>query len=187
MENQEVTPCLLLDLSAAFDTVDHDLFISMRERFGITDNALNWFEQYRRPRSFCVKINNTSSSEKILTFSVPQGSAAGANFFIAYCKALPFAIPTGVELQVFADDHFTHTKFKASDRVAENLAISRLTTTFNNIQTWMQGMRLKFNSDKTEFIIFGNQAQLNKPTTKSITLSEDTVISTADSVKCLGT
>ena len=78
MERQEVTPCLLLDLSAAFDTVDHDLFLSiMKERFNIQGRALQWFEQYLRPRSFKVKIDSATSTDKSLQFSVPQGSAAG--------------------------------------------------------------------------------------------------------------
>ena len=50
MENQEVLPCLFLDLSAAFDTVDHDLFVSiMSDRFGFTGSALEWFDSYLRP------------------------------------------------------------------------------------------------------------------------------------------
>ena len=188
MERQCVTPCLLLDLSAAFDTVDHDLFISiMEEIFAIKDTALQWFEQYLRPRSFRVVIGDKFSSPMNLTFSVPQGSAAGANFFVAYCQSLQKCIEDDVNLNGFADDHFIDTHFKPGDREAENLSISKLKSSFTNIEQWMGGMRLKLNSDKTEFIIFGNQIQLNKLHTDSITISGDTCIKCADVVKCLGT
>ena len=188
MENQEITACLLLDLSAAFDTVDHDLFISiMKERFNIQGKALQWFETYLRPRSFCVHVDGKISDTKDLSFSVPQGSAAGANFFVAYCESLPQNIPAGVALQGFADDHFIHNHFKASDRCSEGLAISQLREAFANIQAWMQEMRLKLNSDKTEFILIGNQVQLNKLSTKSIELNTNTTIPVSDTVRCLGT
>ena len=117
---------------------------------------------------------------------MPQGSAGGANFFTAYCESLPTHIPAGVALQGFADDHFMHRSFKASSRPLEDLAISTLSTAFDNTQAWMTGMRLKLNSDKTEFIIFGYRSQLEKLTTKSIDLG-GTTIPVTDTVRCLGT
>ena len=187
METQSVLPVILLDLSAAFDTVDHDLFIRvLQNNFAITDTALSWFENYLRPRSFKVCVDNKYSKSMDLQFSVPQGSAAGANFFTAYCKSLPECIPAGVELQGFADDHFTHKPFKASSRSDELLTISLLESTFNKIQHWMTGMRLKLNPEKTEFIIIGNSPQLKKLTTKSINAGNSTVERT-NVVKCLGT
>ena len=107
-------------------------------------------------------------------------------FFTAYCESLPLSIPSGVNLQGFADDHFVHKSFKAGNKAAENETINLLSSTFDSIQNWMGGMRLKLNPDKTEFIIIGNQPQLNKLTTKTITAGES-VIPTSDCVRCLGT
>ena len=187
MEKQCVLPVLFLDLSAAFDTVDHDLFLSiLKDRFAITGTALSWFESYLRPRSFKVTISDTSSTSRDLTFSIPQGSAAGANFFTAYCESLPSFLPLSITLQGFADDHFMHKMFKAGDAVAEEITINLLSDAFNSTQTWMSGMRLKLNSEKTEFLILGNTPQLNKLTTKSIRVGDSTVERT-NIVKCLGT
>ena len=187
MESQCLLPCVMLDLSAAFDTVDHDLFLEvMEKRFAISGLALSWFEMYLRPRTFKVSVGPKYSSNKDLTFSVPQGSAAGANFFVAYCETLISAIPPTVTLQGFADDHFMHKPFKAGNRTAESLTISTLSSAFEEVQAWMQGMRLKLNPEKTEFIVFGGRQQLQKLMTKSIEVG-GAEVAASPMVKCLGT
>ena len=187
METQCVLPCVMLDLCAAFDTVDHDIFLEiMEKRFGIKGLALSWFESYLRPRSFKVCVGNNYSKNRDLAFSVPQGSAAGVNFFVSYCESLASVVPPTISLQGFADDHFMHKPFKAGHQTAKRLTISTLEATFNNIKGWMDGMRLKLNPDKTEFIIFGSRQQLTKLNTKSIEVG-DTAVTTTPVVKCLGT
>ena len=75
MENQCITCLVALDLSAVFDTVDHPTLLSvLKHKFSIEDKALQWFDQYLRPRSFKVTINGNYSLDKDLTVSVPQGS-----------------------------------------------------------------------------------------------------------------
>ena len=78
VERQEVTAPTALDLSAAFDTVNHKILIEVLEhKFGITNSALRWFKTYLYPRKFVVDINGHRSREIDLKFSVPQGSLAG--------------------------------------------------------------------------------------------------------------
>ena len=117
---------------------------------------------------------------------MPQGSAAGANFFTAYCESLPSVLPISVSLQGFADDHFMHKIFKAGDASAEKDTINSLSQAFSNTQAWMTSMRLKLNSDKTELLILGNAPQLQKLTTKTIVVGNSTV-ERVKVVKCLGT
>ena len=89
MEHQEVTPLVAIDLSAAFDTVDHNLLLSvLSKKFGVVNNALKWFDSYLRPRRFQVQIDDTKSKEIELPFSVPQGSCAGAVLYSAYTSTL---------------------------------------------------------------------------------------------------
>ena len=74
MEYQEVTPLVAIDLSAAFDTVDHDMLLSvLSKKFRVVDNALKWFHAYLRPRRFQVLISDTRSKEIDLPFSVHKG------------------------------------------------------------------------------------------------------------------
>ena len=78
MGHQEVTPPVAIDLSAAFNTIDHNLLLSvLSKKYGVVNNALEWFDSYLRPRRFQVQIDNTKSKENELPFSVPQGSCAG--------------------------------------------------------------------------------------------------------------
>ena len=116
MEEQQVVSCAFLDLSAAFDTVDHDLLLYILEKnYAISGNALGWYDSYLRPRHFKVCVNGKYSEMKDLSFSVPQGSASGANIFTAYCASYIDALPKTVTLQGFADDHFIRNKFKAGN------------------------------------------------------------------------
>ena len=74
MENKLITAVTVMGLSLAFDTVSHDLLLTvLREQFGIKDVALNWYENYLKPRCFKVCINETCSSQKPMDFSIPQG------------------------------------------------------------------------------------------------------------------
>ena len=82
MEKQSITSLVALDLSAAFDTVNHDILLSiLRNKYGIEGEALKWFDEYLRPHSFKVNINGTYSKERNLEVSLPQGSCVGANIF----------------------------------------------------------------------------------------------------------
>ena len=74
METQEVTAVVAIDLSAAFDTVDHNILLNVFEdRCGIKDSSLKWVDSYLRPRSLRVCVGDTYSSVRSLDFSVPQG------------------------------------------------------------------------------------------------------------------
>ena len=115
MEHQEVTPLVAIDLSAAFDTVDHDMLLSvLSKKFGVVDNALKWFDAYLRPRRFQVLIGDTRSKEIDLPFSVPQGSCAGPVLYSAYASTLQEVINDQnewtrinkpIELHGFVDNH----------------------------------------------------------------------------------
>ena len=175
-----------MDLSAAFDTVDHDLLLSvLQKNFGITGSALQWYDAFLRPRKFKVAIGNAYSSTHNLTFSVPQGSASGANLFTAYCASLIKNITSEVNLQGFADDHFIHKCFHANSRQEEARTMQTLTSTMLDVKTWMDKMRLKLNTDKTEFILIGNEVQLKKCITSSLQVGSDEV-KVSEVVRCLG-
>ena len=86
MERQEVTALTALDLSAAFDTVNHEILIEVQEhQFGITNSALSWFKTYLYPRKFIVNIDGYCSREINLKFSVLQGSLVGPHPLPSIC------------------------------------------------------------------------------------------------------
>ena len=126
-ENQEVCAMCMIDLSAAFDTVDHQILLQvLQSRFGVLDRALVWFESYLRPRFCKVKVGTKFSTIRSLDCSVPQGSLAGPNLYSAYASTLQEVVPDDVGLNGFADDHSLKRSFKADDRNAEQTIILAL-------------------------------------------------------------
>ena len=78
MENQMVTAMIAIDLSAAFDTVDHEILLDvLNKKFGVHNIVLKWFNDYLSYRSCKVSLHGVHSKEHQLPFSVPQGSVVG--------------------------------------------------------------------------------------------------------------
>jgi len=159
---------VLLDLSAAFDTVDHPTLIKRLEKhFGITQEALTWIKSYLSDRTQSVKINSSSSSDQKLTCNVPQGSVLGPTFFSDYSSPLAELIRSfGVKVHLYADDSQLFLAFKPG--IDEDVAISKLEECILHVRSWMAQNFLKLNDDKTEFLIIGSRHQLAKVKTKSI-------------------
>ena len=103
---QELNAMLLLDLSAAFDMVENQLLITLHEnKYGIHDTALLWYQNYLTYHQFRVTVDGSFLSEKIMIFSVQQGSLLGPILFNCYCLTLWEIIPTNIDLTGYADDH----------------------------------------------------------------------------------
>ena len=119
MEEQHITMMIILDLSAAFDMVDHNILLkNMESQFGVTDTALKWFDRYLRPRPFKVCIDDEYSKSQKLSFSVPQGAYSGASIFTCYHDLMNKVVPDSVSINGFADDHpyEKHLGQKKSDK-----------------------------------------------------------------------
>ena len=188
MDRQLVTSIVILDLSAAFDTVDHDLLLDVLEaRFGITGTARKWYESYLKPRKFRVAIGEEKSQPRQLDYSVPQGSIQGAFLFIAYASTLEEIVDTKLELNGFADDHSVRKAFKPSrlDHKEERETISLIEQSMLDIKSWMDQVRLKMNESKTEFIYFGWPSQLEKCIRTSINVNGEEIMRT-NTTKYLG-
>ena len=113
MEDKHITAVTVVDLSVAFNTVSHELLLSVpRERFGINDLAINWYQNYLKPRHFKVCINDMYSAQKTMDFNVPQGSTQEAYLFICYASTLNQIVPKSLTLNGFADDHSIRKSFR---------------------------------------------------------------------------
>ena len=154
MESKKGTALMAIDLSAAFDTVDHDILFSvLHNKFRIRGVALNWFD---RPRYCKVCITESYSTHRKLDFSVPEGSWAGANIFNAYTSTLTSVIPRSIDIHGFANDHTLKDNFKIGDNTEERKYITNLENCATEVKNWMDKNRLRMNDEKTEFIMFSS-------------------------------
>lgn len=174
-EKSHITCAIFIDLSAAFDTVDHKILLEVLEnKYHITGTALSWVKSYLEDRKFKVCINDTYSETKSLSFSVPQGSCNGPIYFNLYCSTIIEKIPKHINLNAFADDHELH-KSCSPDQSAVEDNIRDLQSATHGIQDWMNENKLKMNPDKTEFQIFGSHGNLSKISCQSITIENSSI------------
>ena len=194
MENKLITAVIVMDLSAAFNTVSHELLLTvLREQFGINDVAINWYKNYLKPRHFKVCINGKYSAQETMDFSALQGSTQGAYLFICYVSTLNKIVPKSLTLNGFADDHSIRKSFRttapktnsSSVHTDEDDTITIMQNSMLNIKSWMDAVKLKLNETKTEFIYFGGKQQLAKTRRDTININGKTIQHT-NKIKYLG-
>lgn len=186
MDKGEVVLLVMLDLSAAFDTVDHRIILKLLQiNFGIEATVLKWFHSYLTNRFEIVKVNNTTSNKHSLSCGVPQGSCLGPILFTVYASIL-FSITEkhSVGVHSYADDCQLYVSFRPSEN-AFSSAISILENCIEDIRKWMFTFKLKINDSKTEFMIIGNRQQLSKVQIDSIKVGNDNIVPVS-SVRNLG-
>ena len=147
---------ILQDLSAAFDTVDHDILLNrLEKRLGITGNALAWFRSYLSDRTQSVRINGTQSHEKPLRFGVPQGSVLGPALFSIYTLPLGDILRKhNIPYHFYADDSQEYTFFELEDYKA---TADQMESVVHDLRVWYTQNFLKSNDDKTEIMIMSSK------------------------------
>ena len=112
---------------------------------------------------------------------MPQGSCLGPWLYLAYAGALFDVIPPSISVYGFADDYIAHTTFKPTTQDSETKAMKDIENSAITINDWINRNKLKMNTSKTEFILFGSKQQLNKFLTTDIDIAGDKV----SRVKCI--
>ncbi len=157
----KVTALVLLDLSAAFDTIDHEiLLVRLETETGISANALSWFRSYLSGRSQVVSCGGQMSSSRPVTCGVPQGSVLGPLLFSIYTRPLEQVIKRhNLSFHFYADDTQLYLSFDPSEAQS---ALTRLNNCLSDIRDWMAANFLKLNDDKTELVLIGHPKRLSK-------------------------
>ena len=183
-DTQKVTLLGLLDMSAAFDTVDHKILLERLEvSFGVKGQALAWLSSFLMNRTQVVAFDGNKSTSRRLLCGVPQGSVLGPLLFALYsAEVIHVAAKHEVCIHAYADDLQTYISCAASDQIT---ATSRLLTCVSDIDRWMSSNRLKLNAGKTEFIWLGTRQQLAKLNMSPLQI-KDQVITPLDKVRDLG-
>ena len=181
MEQQMVILLVLIDLSAAFDTVDHPvLFQCLEKQFGFCDSVLSWYKSYLFDRKQCIKLKGMQSNTFDLPFGVPQGSCLSPILFTQYASSL-FSISSKHSgcAHAYADDHQVYTAC-SPNLVSLNEAVSHMESYLHDVKSWMISNKLKMNDSKTEFIIIGSYQQLAKINLTSIMVGEHRITAVDD-------
>eukprot|EP00745_Piridium_sociabile_P021634 TRINITY_DN3338_c0_g1_i12.p2 TRINITY_DN3338_c0_g1~~TRINITY_DN3338_c0_g1_i12.p2 ORF type:complete len:333 (-),score=53.56 TRINITY_DN3338_c0_g1_i12:630-1628(-) len=146
-DSGSVSILALLDLSAAFDTLDHDILLErLHKSFGISGKVLEWFRSYLAGRTQTVIVGGKSSKQTELMFGVPQGSVLGPVLFTMYMQPLSKVIEQFNTLyHMFADDTQLH-KSSSPDNFVE--LIHNVKTCVESVKDWMVNNKLKMNDTK---------------------------------------
>ena len=116
---------VLLDLSAAFDTIDHGKLLALlKSSFGVEDSALEWISSYLSGRKQSVLIDGVTSDDLHLKWGVPQGSVLGPILFTVYTTPLASIIRKhGLDFHLYADDTQLYIAFKPSCPISKSNGI----------------------------------------------------------------
>ena len=167
---------LMLDLSAAFDTIDHGILLSrLNNLYGISGDALDWFKSYLSSRVQRVIIGDTVSECKDLNFGVPQGSVLGPKIYCMYTKPISDIIAGhGFSHHCYADDTQLYIAIEHSANLhSELLQMERCVA---DIRNWMRHNMLKLNNDKTELIVFASRYNQHLYSDASMMIGNTTVV-----------
>ena len=156
-----VVVLVMLDLTAAFETIDHSILLSrLFHKFGVTGAALEWFRSYLSGRHQVVRIGNGKSPPKDVTFGVPQGSVLGPLLFTAYITPVGDIIKKfGLDYHLYADDIQLYVSFAPGGNSQLN-SMDRLYSCLQEIGEWSRTNLLKINEHKTDVIVFGTKQKL---------------------------
>ena len=184
MEQQLVSFFIAIDLSAAFDTVDRNVLLSVLEnKFGVGGTALELCDTYLCPRHCKVNINNSYSTPRELPFSVPQGSCAGPVLYSMYASTIQHIIMNNqISLYGYADNHGLRMTCKP-DAESEISTVKDLQDCLTSVKDWMDENQLKMNSSKAEIIIFGSRQQLSKTTMNSLYYTMNSMCINGDKIE----
>ena len=142
----KITRAVFLDISKAFDTINHQILLDKLCKYGIRGLPHAWFSSYITNRKQFVKVGNTESSSKTITCGVPQGSTLGPLLFLLYINDLPESSKKLI-FRIF--DHDTNIFYSSKD--PEQL--QRVNEELGNVSKYCTANKLSINFKKTHYML----------------------------------
>jgi hypothetical protein len=160
LDEKQVMLLVLLDMSSAFDSVDHQILSNRLKQCGIIEKAHSWIMSYLGERKQLISINGVTSAASQVDCGVPQGSALGPLLFVIYLTGLREIIaPHSINYRLYADDlqlfiPSSVAQLAATVKIMEDCIMA--------VKSWLESSLLTLNDGKTEFIILGTPPMLKK-------------------------
>ena len=154
-DRKEYCLSVYLDLSKAFDTINHDILFKKLNHYGVRGKALEWFRSYLDQRQQYVSYMGQQSDTLGVSYGIPQGSVLGPLLFILYTNDLPKSL-LHCKTVLFADDTTVYFHSSSLDKVFE-----RVTSDLSLLSDWFKVNQLSVNPTKTKYILFGRHGKTN--------------------------
>ena len=156
IDKKKTTAVVLLDMSKAFDTINHGILLNKLLDIGISASSVAWFTSYLSDRRQVVRINSELSDPLSVVSGVPQGSILGPILFSIYVNDLPL-VPRSCLTESYVDDTKLYISFPVHDWAK---AVADLNADLLHIRNWCFENRLLLNPDKTKLIVYGSRQRL---------------------------
>ena len=147
---------VFLDLSKAFDTLDHSILLKKLDYYGIRGIPLKWFQSYLSGRTQFVDYDGICSTALPITTGVPQGSILGPLLFLIYINDMHSAF-NNFESILYADDTTlvkSLSSFSFSTESTDQNLSKNINSELQKVQEWLAANRLSLNISKTKYMIF---------------------------------
>ena len=158
MDKKQITALVLLDLSKAFDSIDHARLLHKLSILGASPSTVKWFKSYLTGRRQYVRIGSAYSNTLPITHGVPQGAILSPLLFCIYLNDLPTA-PTFCNLESYVDDSKLFMSFPL---VELDAAIEKLEQDLHSVAQWCCENHLLINPDKTKLLFLGTRQMLSR-------------------------
>ena len=157
IDNNEYTAGIFLDLSKAFDTVNHQILLEKLNHYAIRGVAHSWISSYLSNRKQFVQYDSVCSAHSVISCGVPQGSILGPLLFLIYINDL-CNVSKVLDFILFADDTNIFFSHRNEDYLQNTLNVE-----LDNVTNWCQANRLSINIKKSKFMIFKPRQKKAEP------------------------